>query len=110
MHPCLCHPDWGLDIFSWLEAAMYVVIRKFTKMRSVAQAARRAESGIGQILKQAPGFRGYYVFDGGNGVGCSITLFENRADALAATLSTTSAAAGIAAARVAARVRRVIFV
>ena len=63
---------------------MYVVIRKFTQMRSVAQAARRAESGIGQILKQAPGFRGYYVFDGGNGVGCSITLFENRADALAA--------------------------
>jgi hypothetical protein len=74
----------GLDILSWLEAAMYVVIRKFTKMRSVAQAARRAESGIGQILKQAPGFRGYYVFDGGNGVGCSITLFENRADALTA--------------------------
>jgi hypothetical protein len=59
------------------------------------QAARRAESGIGQILKQAPGFRGYYVFQDGNGVGCSITLFENRADALAATLSTTSAAAGI---------------
>ena len=48
------------------------------------QAARRAESGIGQILKQAPGFRGYYVFQDGNGVGCSITLFENRADALAA--------------------------
>jgi hypothetical protein len=75
-----------------------------------AQASHRAESGIGQILKQAPGFRGYYVFQDGNGVGCSITLFENRADALAATLSTTSAAAGIAAERVAARVRRVIFV
>ena len=63
---------------------MYVVIRKFTHMRSVAQAARRAESGIGQILKQALGFLGYYVFDGGNGVGCSITLFENRDAALTA--------------------------
>ena len=63
---------------------MYVVIRKFSQMRSVAQAARRAESGIGQMLKQAPGFRGYYVFDAGNGVGGSVTLFESRDEALAA--------------------------
>jgi hypothetical protein len=32
-------------------------------MRSVPEAARRAESGIGQILKQSPGFVAYYVFD-----------------------------------------------
>jgi hypothetical protein len=63
---------------------MYVVIRKFAQMRSVSEAARRAESGIGQMLKQAPGFRGYYVFDAGNGVGGSITLFESRDEALAA--------------------------
>ena len=31
---------------------MYMVIRKFKRMRSVAEAARRAESGIGQVLKQ----------------------------------------------------------
>jgi len=67
-----------------VEAAVYVIIRKFTQMRSVSEAARRAESGIGQMLKQEPGFRGYYVFDGGNGVGGSVTLFENREDALAA--------------------------
>jgi len=35
---------------------MYVVIRKFNRMRSVAEAARRAESGLGQMLKQTPGF------------------------------------------------------
>jgi hypothetical protein len=29
---------------------MYIFIRKFTKVRSVADAARRAKSGIGQIL------------------------------------------------------------
>ena len=57
---------------------MYVVIRKFSAMRSVPEAARRAESGIGQILKQSPGFVAYYVFDGGNGVGGSVTLFEER--------------------------------
>ena len=41
-------------------------------------AARRAESGIGQILRQSPGFRGYFVFDAGDGVGGSVTLFEDR--------------------------------
>jgi hypothetical protein len=57
---------------------MYVVIRKFSAMRSVPAAARRAESGIGQILKQSPGFVAYYVFDGGNGAGGSVTQFEDR--------------------------------
>ncbi len=63
---------------------MYVVIRKFAHMRSVAEAARRAESGIGHLMKQSPGFHGYYVFDAGNGVGGSITLFESREAAVAA--------------------------
>ena len=63
---------------------MYMIIRRFAHMRSVPEAARRAESGIGQVLKQAPGFRGYYVFDGGQGVGGSVTLFESREEALAA--------------------------
>ena len=53
---------------------MYVIIRKFNHMRSVPEAARRAESGIGQMLKQSPGFQGYYVFDAGNGIGCEILL------------------------------------
>ena len=63
---------------------MYLVIRKFTQLRSVAVAARRAESGIGQILKQSPGFRGYYIFDAGNGVGGSVTFFDSRDEAMAA--------------------------
>ncbi|QRM32957.1 hypothetical protein [Microvirga sp. VF16] len=63
---------------------MYLVIRKFTHMSSVAEAARRAESGLGQLLKQSPGFLGYYVFDAGDGVGGSVTLFESKEAALAA--------------------------
>ena len=63
---------------------MYVVIRKFSKMRSVPEAARRAESGIGQILRQSPGFQAYHVFDCGDGAGGSITLFDSRETALAA--------------------------
>jgi hypothetical protein len=67
-----------------LEATMYVVIRKFARMRSVSQAARRAETGIGQVLKACPGFRGYHIFDAGNGVGGSITLFDTQEAAIAA--------------------------
>jgi len=61
-----------------------MTIRKFSRMRSVPEAARRAETGIGQILKRSPGFQGYYVFDAGGGVGGSVTLFESKETALAA--------------------------
>jgi hypothetical protein len=63
---------------------MYIFIRKFTKVRSVADAARRAKSGIGQILRQSPGFRSYYVLDGGEGVGVAVMIFEDRESANAA--------------------------
>jgi hypothetical protein len=36
---------------------MYMFIRKYTKVRSVADAARRAKSGIGQILRESHGFK-----------------------------------------------------
>jgi hypothetical protein len=63
---------------------MYIVIRKYTKVRSVADAARRAKSGIGQILGESPGFRSYYVLDGGEGVGVAVMIFEDRESAIAA--------------------------
>jgi hypothetical protein len=63
---------------------MYVVIRKFNQMRSVKEAARRAETGIGEILRQSAGFRGYYVFDAGDGVCVSVSLFDDRDSAAAA--------------------------
>jgi hypothetical protein len=60
---------------------MYIVIRKYTKVRSVADAARRAKSGIGRILRESPGFRSYYVLDGGKGVGVAVMTFEDRQSA-----------------------------
>lgn len=57
---------------------MYVVIRSFKKVHSMDEAARRAQSGLGEILKRIPGFGGYYVFDAGQGVGGSITYFETK--------------------------------
>jgi hypothetical protein len=61
---------------------MYMFIRKYTKVRSVADAARRAKSGIGQILRESNGFRSYYVLDGG--VGVAVMIFEDRESANAA--------------------------
>ena len=63
---------------------MYIVMRKYTKVRSVADAARRAKSGIGQILRESNGFRSYYVLDGGEGVGVAVMIFEDRESATAA--------------------------
>jgi hypothetical protein len=63
---------------------MYMFIRKYTKVRSVADAARRAKSGIGEILRESHGFRSYYVLDGGEGVGVAVMIFEDRASANAA--------------------------
>src|SRR5258708_24961652 len=63
---------------------MYIFIRKFTKVRSVADAARRAKSGIGQILRESHGFRSYYVLDGGEGVGVAVMIFDDRESANAA--------------------------
>jgi len=61
-----------------------MVIRKYSKVRSVADAARRAKSGIGQILRGSRGFRSYYVLDGGEGVGVALMIFEDRESANAA--------------------------
>ena len=63
---------------------MYIIIRKYTKVRSVADAARRAKSGIGQMLRESHGFRSYYVLDGGDGVGVAVMMFEDRESASAA--------------------------
>jgi hypothetical protein len=63
---------------------MYLVIRKFSRMRTVQEAVRRAETGIGELMKQSPGFRGYYIFDAGEGVAGSVTFFEDRESAMAA--------------------------
>ncbi|WP_342740039.1 hypothetical protein [Bradyrhizobium sp. B117] len=60
---------------------MYMVIRKYTKVRSVADAARRARSGIGHIQGESQGFKSYYVLDGVEGVGVAVMIFEDRESA-----------------------------
>ncbi len=63
---------------------MFVIIRTFTNVHSMAETARRAETGIGQIVRSISGFGGYYVFDAGEGTGGSITFFETEEAAVEA--------------------------
>lgn len=63
---------------------MYIVTRKYTNVRSVADAARRAKSGVGQILRNSRGFKAYYVLDGGEGIGVAVMIFDDRESAKAA--------------------------
>ncbi len=57
---------------------MYAVIRKFNKMRSIDEAARRAETGLVPILRQSPGFQGYYIVKGENDMVVSVSLFDTH--------------------------------
>ena len=59
---------------------MYAVVRK-VPMRSIEDAARRAADGLGPIMKQSPGFIGYYVVRFGDQTGGSISLFETQSAA-----------------------------
>jgi hypothetical protein len=50
----------------------------------VADAARRAKSGVGEILRQSQGFRSYHVLDAGDGVGIAMMMFDDRESATVA--------------------------
>lgn len=63
---------------------MYMVIRRFRDMPNVTEAARRAETGLGPILKRQPGFKGYHIVAFADGGGGSVTLFETADAARAA--------------------------
>lgn len=63
---------------------MYMFIRKYTEVRSIADVARRAKSGIGQILRESHGFKSYYLLDAGEGVAVAVMIFEDRESADAA--------------------------
>jgi hypothetical protein len=63
---------------------MHAVIRKFPTMQNVKEAAKRAETGLGPILKRQPGFKGYYIIQLEGGGGGSISLFDSADAAKAA--------------------------
>jgi hypothetical protein len=63
---------------------MFTIVRKFTiRHGSEEELARRVRDGFVPLLRALPGFRGYYLFDGGPGVLVSIRVFDSADEALA---------------------------
>src|SRR5438552_2533729 len=60
---------------------MFIITRRFKTLRSVEEAAKRAEAGLAPLMLEATGFKGYHIVDAGGGVGLSVTMFETREDA-----------------------------
>jgi hypothetical protein len=63
---------------------MFTIIRKFTLTRgSRAEVARRVQDSFVPLLRELPGFRAYYLLNGGPDVLISIRVFDSADAALA---------------------------
>ena len=64
---------------------MFTIIRKFTIRHGSMkeELTRRVQDSFVPLLRELPGFRGYYLLDGGPDVLISIRVFDNADEALA---------------------------
>jgi heme-degrading monooxygenase HmoA len=63
--------------------ATYAVVRTYRHLRDFERVARLVEEGLVPILREVPGFRGYYAVRCGEAAGVSVTLFAGREEARA---------------------------
>lgn len=57
---------------------MHTVIRRYEGAADSAEVCRRAVEEFGPMLRDKPGFQGYYVVDAGDGVLATISVFETE--------------------------------
>jgi Antibiotic biosynthesis monooxygenase len=63
---------------------MFTIIRKFALTRGAAgEVARLVQESFVPLLRKQPGFREYYLLDGGPDVLISIRVFDSADEALA---------------------------
>ena len=63
---------------------MFSSIRRYTvKQGTVEELTRRVQEGFVPIVRNMPGFRGYYLVNGGPEVLIAISVFDNADGALA---------------------------
>lgn len=56
---------------------MYASVRKY-RSSDVAEVGRQINEGFLSLIREVPGFSGYYVVDGGDGTVVTVTLTENQ--------------------------------
>jgi hypothetical protein len=63
---------------------MFVIVRKFRLTRGATQeVTRRVRENFVPLLRELPGFRGYYLLDGGPDALVSVRVFDSADAALA---------------------------
>ena len=63
---------------------MFISIRKYNVRRgSAEELARRVGERFVPMIRQMPGFRGYYLLDGGPDVLITISIFDSADEAFA---------------------------
>jgi hypothetical protein len=61
---------------------MFTIVRKFRLTRGAqAEVTRRVRDGLVPLLRGLPGFRAYYLLDGGTDVLISVRVFDNADEA-----------------------------
>jgi hypothetical protein len=61
---------------------MYAVIRRYQfDPRKTEELNRKVREGFVPLIKKTPGFVAYYWLDTGEGVGASLSVFEDKAGA-----------------------------
>jgi hypothetical protein len=63
-------------------ATVYASIRRYRHVRSPERVAHKVRNGFVPILEALPGFRGYYLVDGGDEL-TTVSLFDSREAAAA---------------------------
>ena len=60
---------------------MYTVIRRYQDVQNTAEVARRAVEEFAPMLRDQPGFQGYWVVDAGDGVVATISVYDSEESA-----------------------------
>lgn len=69
---------------------MHTVIRRYEGVQDTGEVARRSVEEFGPMLRDRPGFQGYWVVDAGDGVLATITVFETEDAAVDSTNAAAS--------------------
>jgi heme-degrading monooxygenase HmoA len=62
---------------------MFIAVRKYRVRRgATAEWAQRVQDGFVPLMRELPGYRGYYLLEGGPDVVIAISMFDSPDEAL----------------------------